>query len=81
MRPKSGNLRISWRFRAFLPWRGLCFLSGMTPQTTQNIGELDRQPMAEPTKYIVRCCEMRKQRQMKSAGAPNRQRIRVNMES
>jgi hypothetical protein len=37
--------------------------------------------MAEPTKYIVRCCEMRKQRQVKTAPVASRPRIRVNVES
>jgi hypothetical protein len=53
----------------------------MTSQTAMNASDADRQPMAEPTKYIVRCCEMRKQRQVKSAPAPNRQRIRIKIES
>jgi hypothetical protein len=48
---------------------------------SNNISDTERLQMSEPTKYIVRCCELRKRRQVKLASAPiTAPRIRVNFE-
>ena len=42
-----------------------------------NNSDADHQPMSEPTKYIIRCCELRKRRQGKPSLSPAPVRIRV----
>jgi hypothetical protein len=62
-------------------WLGLCCLAGMSKVSTDQSTSIEVQ-MAEPTKYIVRCCEMRKRRsEMKSAPVGSRPRVRVSVEN
>ncbi len=42
--------------------------------------DADRQPVAEPTKYILLCCELRKRREGRAASV-GRPRVRVNPET
>jgi hypothetical protein len=53
----------------------------MTAKLSASSSDADRQPVAEPTKYIVRCCEMRKRREIRSSSLSGRQRIRAGLES
>ena len=47
-----------------------------------NLSDTQRLQMSEPTKYIVRCCEMRKRRQtVKLPPVTNAPRIRISFES
>lgn len=46
-----------------------------------NNSDVDRSHMSEPTKYIVRCCELRKRRMVKTAPVSVRPRIRVNVQN
>jgi hypothetical protein len=43
--------------------------------------DTDHSKMAEPTKYIVRACENRKRREVKSAPVNSRPRVRVSVEN
>ena len=45
-------------------------------QTTVVPALLDQRLMAEPTKFIVRCCELRKRRMGPSSLIPDAQRAR-----
>jgi hypothetical protein len=53
----------------------------MMPKPLANSCDADRQPVAEPTKYIVRCCELRKRRELRPSLLSGRQRIHVSLES
>ncbi|HZV36187.1 MAG TPA: hypothetical protein VFB72_16545 [Verrucomicrobiae bacterium] len=50
----------------------------MMEKTSIHNGNVERSHMSEPTKYIVRCCELRKRRMIKSAPVSVRPRIRIN---
>lgn len=51
----------------------------MSKPSVQN-SDADRVQMPEPTKYILRCCELRKRREIKVAAASARPRVRVTVE-
>lgn len=51
----------------------------MMAKPSVNNSDADRSHMSEPTKYIVRCCELRKRRMVKSAPVSVRPRVRVNV--
>lgn len=53
----------------------------MMAKPPMNKSETDRSHMSEPTKYIVRCCELRKRRMVKSAPVSVRPRARVNVQN
>jgi hypothetical protein len=44
----------------------------MMSKSSTNNSDTERHQMAEPTKYIVRCCEMRKRREGRQAGVVSR---------
>jgi len=52
----------------------------MMSKPSTNNSDTERHQVAEPTKYILRCCELRKRREGKQAPAASRQRIRVGIE-
>jgi hypothetical protein len=53
----------------------------MMAKPSVNNSDADRSHMSEPTKYIVRCCELRKRRMVKTAPVNVRPRIRVNTQN
>jgi hypothetical protein len=57
------------------------YLTRIMSKPSVNSSDADRQPIAEPTKYIVLCCELRKRREVRSSSIPSRQRIRVSVEN
>ena len=53
----------------------------MMSKPSTNNSDTERHQMAEPTKYILRCCEMRKRREGKQASAAGRPLILVCLEN
>lgn len=54
-------------------------VNSMMEKTSVHNSDVERSHMSEPTKYIVRCCELRKRRMIKSVPVSVRPRIRVNV--
>ena len=52
----------------------------MMSKPSVNNSDADRAQMPEPTKYILRCCELRKRREVKREAVAARTRVRVNVE-
>jgi len=52
----------------------------MMAKPSVNNSDIERSQLPEPTKYIVRCCELRKRREVRSAPVAIRPRVRVNAE-
>jgi hypothetical protein len=50
----------------------------MMAKPSVNNSDADRSQMSEPTKYIVRCCELRKRRMVKPVQVNVRPRVRVH---
>jgi hypothetical protein len=52
----------------------------MMAKPSVNNSDADRRlVMSEPTKYIVRCCELRKRRMVRSVPVSPRPRVRIHM--
>jgi hypothetical protein len=51
----------------------------MSTKPSINNSDSDRQPIAEPTKYIIHCCELRKRRNGKPPFGTTPERIRITV--
>ena len=53
----------------------------MMAKPSVNNSDADRVELPEPTKYIVRCCEIRKRREMKPVLVNTRPRVRIHVQN
>jgi hypothetical protein len=53
----------------------------MMSKPLKNMSDADRQPVAETTRYIIHCYELRKQRQGKPSISSKPQRVRITVQN